>query len=90
MSHPMEGHYDAERAASDIRWARIRKMQEQLKAIPFSAFNAADALAICAVMEPSILEKAFDKDQKLDAALDRLEAVLAGRKKPAKPRRRPR
>lgn len=92
MGHPMEDYYAGARAESDRRWARIRSMQAKLPSLPMSAFTAADALAICAVMEPAILEKASSKDAKLDAALDRLEAVVASRtkpdKKPSRTRRR--
>ncbi len=92
MGHPMDGYYDGQRAESDRRWKRIHAMREKLPTLPMSAFVASDAFHICAVMEPAILEKAFDKEKKLDAALDRLEAVVASRtksdKKPSRARRR--
>lgn len=84
MGHPMDGYYDGARAESDRRWKRIHAMREKLLTLPMSAFVAADAFHICAVMEPTILEKASGKEAKLDAALDRLEAVVASRRKPDK------
>ncbi len=82
MGHPMEEYYEAERREDDRRWERIHKMRAMLPTLPMSAFVASDAFHICAVMEPAILEKASDKDAKLDAALGRLEDVVASRTKP--------
>ena len=87
---PRPSWMDDARERSDRRWARIRAMQEKLKTVSLSAFRADHAIDICIVMEPSIVETTVRNEHKIDAALDRLDAVFAARTKPAKPRRRPR
>ena len=81
MSHPMEGYYDAERAASSRRWERIRKLRRRLAKTPLSEFTADYALALCIVTDPSVIEGSYSRHEaKIDEALDKIEAFYKKRR----------
>jgi hypothetical protein len=85
MGHPMEHYYDGERAERARLWERRDAMEKRLADMPLSAFTFGQFADLTLLADRGAVS---DHRSALIAALDRLDAFLAARKKPAKPRRR--
>ena len=88
MGHPMEGYYDGLRMERERLWQRRDAMEARLSTMPLSAFTFAQFADLELLADRKAVS---DRRTSLVAALDRIDAFLADREKPAKkprPRRR--